>query len=225
MAIAPNKIRLFLLDDHVLFRESFASLLAAEPDFAVVGQAATAAEALRETVATQPDVILVDLNIPDRDGLGLLIVLRAQVPHAKLLVLTGFADGLRVKLAFRWGARGYLVKTSSPKEVIAGIRSVAGGGVPLSPEIARHVIDQMPRERQPGEGDGSGVEALGELSDRELQVFRLLAEGMSTRETAALLTISYKTVETHRVHIYRKLSCKRPADLTRIAVRAGLVVP
>lgn len=224
MAATQNKIRVFLIDDHLLFRESFASVLAAESDFDVVGQAATAAEALKDTAAIQPDVILVDLNIPDRDGLELLGALRAQLPRAKLLVLTGYVDGLRVKLAFRAGARGYLVKTAPPDQVITAIRSAAGGGVPLSPEIARHVIDHLPHERPPNAGDAA-VNALGDLSDRELQVFRHLAEGLSTRETAALLTISYKTVETHRIHIYKKLSCKRPVDLTRIAVRAGLLVP
>jgi DNA-binding NarL/FixJ family response regulator len=206
----------YLIDDHPIVREAFASAFAAEPDLSLVGQAGTATEALRETLIAKPDVVLVDLNMPDRDGLELLLALRAQLPTAKLLVLSGYDDDYRVAEALRAGAQGYLVKTSPLGEVLDGIRSVAAGGAPLSARIAGAVVKAM---RKPTTGS-SGMDAL---TTRESQVMRMLATGVSTRETAARLTISPKTVETHRVRIYTKLGCKSAIELTRIAMRAGLI--
>ena len=212
---SANKLRIYLIDDHPVVREGFALALASESDMTVVGQAGTAAEALRETALVKPDVVFVDLNIPDRDGIELLGALRVQLPHAKLLVLSGYDDEFRVAEALRAGAQGYLVKTSRLEEVVDGIRRISSGGAPLSPRIAGAVVRAM---RKPA-GEGTG--GLDALTPRERQVLRLLAAGVSTRETAARLTISPKTVETHRVRIYAKLGCKSAVELTRIAVRTG----
>ena len=212
-----NKTRIYLIDDHPIVREGFAMAVATEPDMTVVGQASTAADALRETATLKPDVVIVDLNMPDRDGIELLGALRAQLPRAKLLVLSSYDDEFRVAEALRAGAQGYLVKTSKLDEVIDGIRRVAAGGSPLSPKIQGAVVRAM---RKPV-GEGSG--GLDALTPRERQVLHLLAAGISTRETAARLTISPKTVETHRVRIYAKLGCKSAVELTRIAVRTGLI--
>ncbi|WP_437966886.1 response regulator transcription factor [Sorangium sp. So ce260] len=206
-----------MIDDHPVVREGFARALSDEPDMVVVGQAGTAADALRETASCKPDVVLVDLNIPDRDGIELLGALRAQLPQAKLLVLSGYDDEFRVAEALRAGAQGYLVKTSKLEEVIEGIRRIATGGAPLSSSIAGAVVRAM---RKPASEGSGGLDAL---TPRERQVLRLLAAGVSTRETAARLTISPKTVETHRVRIYAKLGCKSAVELTRIAVRTGLI--
>ena len=214
---AASKLHIYLIDDHPVVREGFARALADEPDMSVVGQAGTAGDALRETGQLKPDVILVDLNIPDRDGIELIGALRAQLPNAKLLVLSCYDDEFRVAEALRAGAQGYLVKTSKLEEVVDGIRRIAVGGAPLSPRIAGAVVRAM---RKPA-GEGSG--GLDALTPRERQVLRLLAAGVSTRETAARLTISPKTVETHRVRIYAKLGCKSAVELTRIAVRTGLI--
>src|SRR4051812_9115162 len=213
-----SRIKIYLIDDHPIVREGFARAIADEADMDVVGQAGTAADALRESLALKPDVVLVDLNIPDRDGIELLGALRAQLPAAKLLVLSGYDDEFRVAEALRAGAQGYLVKTSRLEEVIEGIRGIIVGRAPLSPRIAGAVVNAM---RKPiGPDGGGGLEAL---TPRERQVLRLLAAGVSTRETAARLTISPKTVETHRVRIYAKLGCKSAVELTRIAVRTGLI--
>ena len=215
---AMSRIRIYLIDDHPVVREGFARGITDEPDMEVVGQGGTAADALRETISTKPDVVLVDLNMPDRDGIELLGTLSAQLPEAKLLVLSGYDDEFRVAEALRAGARGYLVKTSPMQEVIEGIRSIAGGGAPLSARIAGAVVKAM---RKPTGAGTSGVDAL---TARERQVLRLLAAGASTREAGSQLTISPKTVETHRVRIYTKLGCKNAVELTRLAVRTGLIV-
>ncbi len=214
---SSRKVRVYLIDDHPIVREGFARALTDSPDIAVVGQADTAADALKEAPFTSPDVILVDLNMPDRDGIELIGALHARMPDVKLLVLSAYDDEFRVAEALRAGAHGYLVKTSRMDEVIEGIRRSAAGGAALSPRIAGAVVRAMRKPSGPGSG------ALDALTTRERQVLRLLAQGVSTREAAAQLTISPKTVETHRVRIYTKLGCKSAVELTRIAVRTGMI--
>jgi len=212
---ARSRTTVYVIDDHPIVRAALARAIADEPDLAFVGEAGTAVEALREVVATQPDVVLLDLNIPDRDGIELLVTLRALLSKAKLLVVSGYDDAFRVVEALRAGAQGYLVKTAPLEEVIDGIRRVAAGGATLSARIVGGVMEAT---RNPTSARG-----IGALTTRERQVLRMLAAGVSTRETAARLTISPKTVETHRIHIYSKLGCKGVVDLTRTAMRAGLI--
>src|SRR5262245_21624254 len=194
-----RKVRVYLIDDHPIVREGFGRALADAPDIVVVGQADTAALALKEAPFTQPDVILVDLNMPDRDGIELIGALHARMPEVKLLVLSAYDDEFRVAEALRAGAHGYLVKTSRIEEVLEGIRRSAAGGAALSPRIAGAVVRAM---RKPS---GQGAGALDALTTRERQVLRLLAMGVSTREEAAPLTLRPKTDETHPRRIYPKL--------------------
>lgn len=215
--LETNTIRVFLIDDHPVLRDSLARALDAEPGMSVVGQAGTATEALGDIPASEPDVVLVDLNIPDRDGIELLGSLHAMYSELRLLVLSGYDDEYRVAEALRAGAQGYLVKTAEVAEVIDAIRRVMRGEAPLSQRIAGAVVRAM---RRPMPDGAAGLDAL---TPRERQVLRLLATGRSTREAAAQLTISPKTVETHRVRIYQKLGCKSAVELTRIAVRTGLI--
>src|SRR3954471_20432906 len=184
---SPTRIKIYLIDDHPIVREGFARAIADEPDMVVIGQAGTAGEALKDTATMVPDVALVDLNIPDRDGIELLGALRTQLPHTRLLVLSGYDDEFRVAEALRAGAQGYLVKTSRIDEVIDGIRRIAVGGAPLSARVAGAVVKAM---RKPAGGEGAG--GLESLTPRERQVLPLLAAGVSTRDTAARLTISPK---------------------------------
>ncbi len=212
-----NNISVYLIDDHPVLRDSLARALDTEPGMTVAGQAGTAAGALRAIAGVKPDVAIVDLNLPDRDGMELLLALRTQTPSAKRLVLSGYEDQFRVTEALRAGAQGYLLKTSEVAEVIDGIRRIARGESPLSPRIAGFALDGM---RKP---TADGASSLDSLTPRELQTMRLLASGLPTKKTAARMMISHKTVESHRSRIYRKLGCKSAIELTRIAVRARLI--
>jgi DNA-binding NarL/FixJ family response regulator len=212
-----ERIRLYLIDDHPVVRECLARAVSAEDDLEVVGEAATAMDGLAGAVAARPNVVVVDMHLPDRDGPDLIAALRAALPAARLLVVSGYDDEYRVAEALRAGAHGYLLKTSTVDELVKGIRDVAGGGAPLTPKLAEGVLRSM---RKPGRAGSGTIEAL---TAREIQVLRLFATGLPTRDVARSLGISPKTVETHRVRIYEKLGCKGIVDLTRIAVRTGLV--
>ncbi|APR87113.1 Two-component response regulator [Minicystis rosea] len=214
----PRRVRIFLIDDHPVVREGLARAFAAEGDFEIAGEASTAAEALAQTPSAHPDLVVVDLHLPDRDGPDLIAALRAVLPNARLVVVSGYDDEYRVTEALRAGAHGYLLKTSPLEQIVAGIREAAAGGTPLSPQLTEGVLRAM---RKTGRNGGPG--AIDVLTAREIQVLRLFASGRSTREVAQSLGISPKTVETHRIRIYDKLGCKGVVDLTRIAVRSGLV--
>ena len=212
------KLRVYLIDDHPVVREGFARTIGDEPDLEVVGAAATAAEALLGADDARPDVVLVDLNLPDRDGPELIAALLEVLPsQVRLVVVSAYDDDYRVAEALRAGAHGYLLKSSTVDELLDGIRTAANGGTPLSPRLADAVLRAM---RKPGKHSSGTIEAL---TAREIQVLRLFATGQSTREVAASLGISPKTVETHRIRIYEKLGCKSVVELTRIAVRTGLI--
>jgi two-component system, NarL family, nitrate/nitrite response regulator NarL len=207
-------IRVYLIDDHPVIHDAFARAAANEADIALVGGAETAAEGLAGAIDASPDVLLVDLGLPDRDGPTLIAELRAALPEARLVVLSAHHDELRVVEAFRAGAQGYILKTTPVAEVMAAVRTAADGGTPLSPSLTDVVLRAMRRT-------GSGT--VDALTERERAVFLRFAAGLTTREVAANLGISPKTVETHRVRIYEKLGCKSTVDLARIAVRAGLL--
>jgi DNA-binding NarL/FixJ family response regulator len=207
-------IRVFLIDDHPVVREAFARSAADEADISVVGGAGTAAEGLAGAAGARPDVVLVDLSLPDRDGPTLIAELRAALPEARVVVLSGHEDELRVAEAFRAGAQGYIVKTSKVADVMGAVRLAARGETPVSPNLTDALLRAMRRT-------GSGT--VDALTAREREVFLRFAAGLTTREVAASLGISPKTVETHRVRIYEKLGCKTVVELARIAVRAGLV--
>lgn len=212
------KLRIYLIDDHSVVREGFARAIADEPDMEVVGQASTATEGLAGSVPANPDIVLVDLNLPDRDGPELIAALRTAIPDAKLVVVSGYDDEYRVSESLRAGAHGYMLKSSTLTELVTGIRTAGNGGTALSPSLADAVLRAM---RRPGKQQAAGT--IEALTAREIQVLRLFATGLSTREVASSLGISPKTVETHRIRIYEKLGCKSVVDLTRIAVRTGLV--
>lgn len=213
----PRATRIFLIDDHPVVRDALARAFESEGDFEIAGTAASAAEAMAEIADANPDVAIVDLHLPDRDGADLIAALRASRPNLRIVVVSGYDDEYRVAEALRAGAHGYLLKAAPVDQIVAGVRVAAAGGAPLTPALTEGVLRSM---RKAG---GDKRSAIDVLTAREIQVLRLFASGRSTREVAASLGISPKTVETHRVRIYDKLGAKGVVDLTRIAVRSGLV--
>jgi NarL family two-component system response regulator LiaR len=208
-------IRVLLCDDHAIVRKGIGALLATQPDIEVVGEACNGEEAVAQAKQLQPDVILMDLVMPQLDGIGATQQITAQQPNAQILVLTSFAADDKVFPAIKAGALGYLLKDSGPTQLLQAIRQVARGEPSLEPTIARKVLNELhhpskaPPTRDP-------------LTEREAGVLKLIAQGMSNREIAERLVITERTVCTHVSNILTKLHLASRTQAALYSLKEGL---
>jgi len=215
-------IRVLLADDQALVREGFRMILDAQEDIEVVGEAATGAEAIARTRELDPDVVLMDIRMPDTDGLEATRVLMRSGASARILILTTFDLDEYVYEAFRLGASGFLLKDVPRSQLVAAVRTIADGEALLSPSITRRLIEEF--VRRPPRTTGVPV-PLQELTERELEVLRLIARGLANAEIADALVISEATVKTHVAHILQKLDLRDRIQAVVLAYESGLVVP
>jgi len=212
---APAKRRIFIVDDHPIVRQGLAQLIDNEPDLVVSGQGEDAYESLRAIRQNKPTLVLVDVSLKDSDGIELLKELRAQDPDLPVLVLSMHDESLYAERALRAGARGYIMKQEAPQTLLQAIRKVLSGQVYLSEAMGANLLQRMVGGKSPGKPELP----MDRLTDRELEVFRMIGAGRSVKEIADKLFISPKTVEAHREHIKEKLGVKSSADLLRFAIR------
>lgn len=210
-------IRVLIADDHTLVRKGICALLATEPGIEVVGEAGDGREAVEKAVRLKPDLVLMDLILPEMDGIEAIRRIAAKRNGTRILVLTSFTGDDKVFPALKAGAAGYLLKDSSPEDLIRAIRQVKSGESWLHPTIARRVLQEL---SQPNARSAPAREAL---TDRELEVLRLLARGCSNREIAENLVIGEATVRTHVSSILRKLQLASRTQAALYAIRGGLV--
>jgi DNA-binding NarL/FixJ family response regulator len=213
--MADAQIRVLLVDDHAVVRNGLRAMLSSAKDIIVANEAGTMEEALRLIRAERFDVALLDIAMPEKNGLELLKALRVEKQRPAVLVLSMYAEEMYAVRALKLGAAGYLTKNSPTATLIGAVRKAAAGGKYISPETA----DQFARMLS----DGHGC-AHENLSDRELEVLKLLAAGQTTGGIAEALCLSPSTVATYRIRIFEKLGMKNNADLTRYALVNGLVV-
>ncbi len=204
-------IRVLLADDHPLYREGLRTLLSSTADAEVVGEAATGAEAVARALEMQPDVVVMDLQMPDGNGVEATRRITEASPHVGVLVLTMFEDDDSVFAAMRAGARGYLLKGSDSEETLRAVRAVAAGEAIFGPAVAHRLMAFF------AAGHAGPPQAFPELTDREREVLELIAQGESNAAIAARLVISQKTVRNHVSNIFTKL---RVADRAQAIVRA-----
>jgi DNA-binding NarL/FixJ family response regulator len=209
-----GRIRIMLVDDQVMFREGLRTLLATQPDFEVVGEAADGAEALRLCPAVQPDIVLMDLRMPNLGGVATTRRMRAAHPDVRVLVLTTFDDDEDIFDGLRAGALGYLLKDASSAKLFEAVRAAARGESFLQPSVAAKVVAEFARLTEGAPRDEVLVDPL---SDRELEVVRLVAQGASNKEVAAALYIAEGTVKNHLTSIFSKLDVR---DRTQAALKA-----
>ncbi len=207
--------RILLVDDHPLMRRGQADLLNREEDLVVCGEAGTAHEAMTAIVKLKPDLVLVDMTLPDKDGLELIKDIQAMHPGSLVLAMSMQDESLYAERVLRAGGRGYVMKNEGLERLAPAIRAVLKGQVALSPRMSAKVLESMVGGASGKVG--SGPEA--KLSDRELEVLRLFGEGWSTDEIATLLHLSPKTVDVHRAHIKDKLELKTTPEFQRFAIR------
>ena len=211
-------IRVLVADDQSMVRAGFRMLLAQEPDLEVVAEAADGLEAVDKAARFSPTVVLMDIRMPELDGLQATRRILAADPAARILILTTFDLDEYVYEALRAGASGFVLKDDPPEQLIAAIRTVAAGDALLSPAVTKRVIGQFARLQRPEPPKG-----LDELTAREVEVFRLIADGRSNAEIAQELHIGETTVKTHVTHVLQKLDLRDRVQAVVLAHQAGLV--
>ncbi len=209
-------IHLLLCDDHPVVRDGLAAILGTQPDFEVIGEASTGTEAVQKAIALKPDVILLDLEMPELDGAEALKQIRIAQPEARAIVFTAFDTDERIVSAVQAGAHGYLLKGVPREELFKAIRVVSEGGSLLQPIIASKLLNHV-RARHDEANEPEP------LTDREMEVLRLLAQGKSNKEIAATLVISERTVKFHVSSIMGKLGASNRTEAVSIAAGRGLV--
>ena len=207
-------IRIVLADDHTIVREGLKQLLSAASDFAIVGEAQNGHEVIERVRELEFDVLLLDMSMPGRSGIELIKQVRGEKPKLRILVLSMHQELQYAVRAIKSGASGYLTKESAPAQLEQAIRKIAGGGAYVSAEVA----EQLALGAMPG-SEGHPHETL---SDREFEVFRLLAAGVSVTDIATRLKLSVKTVSTHKANLMQKMGLHNTSELIRYAIKHGV---
>ena len=210
-------IRVLLVDDHQMFREGLRSLLAADPEIQVVGEADSGRTALKLACATKPNIIVMDVSMPDLNGVEATRQIKAAVPHSRVIALSAHSDRRFVARMLEAGASGYLLKDCAFDELTRAIHSVSKNQIYLSPAVAAGVVEDSLGRTLSTQPQGTAA-----LTPRQREVLQLVAEGLATKQIAARLHVSVKTVETHRQQLMKRLDVQSVADLTKHAIREGL---
>jgi DNA-binding NarL/FixJ family response regulator len=212
-AKGPPKRKVFLVDDHPMVRERLAELIRQEADLEVCGEAEDAVTALKAIAALKPDLAIVDITLKDTYGIELIKTLKERDARLPVLVLSMHEESLYGERAIRAGARGYLNKQEASKKVITAIRTILSGEIFVSEQMKSAMLRKMAGGQRP-----EGSSPTDVLSDRELEVFQLLGQGLAVRQIAEMLFVSVKTVEAHREHIKQKMNFKTSSELLRYAI-------
>jgi DNA-binding NarL/FixJ family response regulator len=213
-ATVRGKSRIFLVDDHAMFREGLRQLIDREPDFVVSGDAADFEEALKGISAAPPDLVITDISLSGNSGIDLIKTLKSRHPELPVLVVSMHEETLYAERALRAGAMGYVMKQEPAKAVKAAIRKVLGGDIHLSEKMASAVLGKLVHERT----DEKSVSPMENLSNRELEVFRLLGEGKASRDIAQQLDLSVATINSFRNRIKEKMNFKNSTELILHAI-------
>ena len=208
-------IRVLIADDHAIVRKGIRALLATEPDIQVLGEARNGSEAITLAQRLEPEVILMDLVMPEVDGITAIQHIRASLPGTCILVLTSFATDDKILPAIKAGALGYLLKDSGPEDLVRAIRQVHRGESSLHPQVARKLLEELSDTSHP-------LDSAEVLTEREIEVLRLVAQGRSNQDIAVALSISEATVRTHVSHILSKLRLTSRTQAALYALREGL---
>lgn len=211
-----NRIRVMVVDDHPVVRRGISLCLSRQPQIALVGEAGDGREAIRLARELQPDLILMDIDMPHMTGLAVAEVLQREMPRVKVLILSMHSNSDYVVRIIQSGARGFILKEAPAEELVRAIEMVNAGDAYFSPDVARVALNKFVQ------GAGNGAEPPS-LTSREREVLMLIADGLSNKEIACQLNVGVRTVETHRERIMRKLDIHSVAGLTKYAISTGLV--
>jgi len=215
-----NVIRVLLVDDHVLMREGLIQLLSLEADLHVVGEASDGFEALEKIALERPDIVLLDIHLPIVDGIAVVRQITHQFPEVATVMLTMYRQNQQIVDAMRNGAKGYLLKSASIHEVTQAIRSVHAGGMVVPPSLTGAIVNEL--RRLPDQNESHG-QTIAQLSEKEIEIIRYLASGLSNKEIAEHLSYSEKTVKNYLSIIFQKLQLRDRTQVAIYALRQGLL--
>lgn len=210
-------IRILIVDDHAIFRDGLRLKICAQPGMEVTGEAANGRDALEAIESSRPDIVMLDILMPGCNGIEIAGRILAEHPKLKIIILSAMADAGSVNQAVKAGVSGYLLKSNAADEVIRAIHAVMEGNTFLSPEVAGVLMSSCRSMLGP-----KHTPAETTLSEREIEVLKLIADGLRTKEIAVRLNIASKTVDTYRLRLKTKLGCDSTAELIRHALRAGI---
>jgi DNA-binding NarL/FixJ family response regulator len=216
-----NKIRVLLAEDHILVRQGFRRILEDDPGISVVGEARTGLEAIDQCKELQPDVVVMDLSMPDLGGLEATAEILKANPQIKILILSMYSNEAYVRKAFELGAKGYILKNAIEVDLTRAVMALAEGQAYFSPGVSHIVLESM----KAGTFQGTSQDPYEKLTLREKEVLQLIAQGKSNKEIATLLNISVNTVAVHRARLMETLNLHRTAELVLFAVKKGLIQP
>jgi DNA-binding NarL/FixJ family response regulator len=209
---ASKRTRILLVDDHPMMRQGLAALIGSEPDLEICGEAENAAKAMSALAAHPIDLVLLDLTLPDKNGVEVIKDIRALHPAVRVLVVSMHDEAIYAERVLRAGACGYIMKQEGGPKLLQAIREVLAGQISVSEKVSARILELF-------SGRGSGASPMEKLTDREFEVFQLIGQGLATRQIADKLHLSVKTVEVHRLHIKEKLAVTSAPELVRFAVR------
>jgi two-component system response regulator NreC len=214
-----EKIRVFLVDDHTVVRQGLRRILESDEEIEIVGEAGDGRTAIDLVQKVRPHVVVMDVAMPELNGIEATRQILKRVEGAKVLVLSMHGDDVYVRQALKAGARGYLLKDSEDLDLIKAVKAIRAGGSFFSPPVSKVVLSGYLGDKV----DGDAEDSVARLTDREREVLQLIAEGKTNKEVAHSLSVSVNTVETHRKHIMEKLDLHNTAELVRFAIRTKIV--
>lgn len=220
-AASTPRVRILIADDHALIREGTRGVIAQQPGWEVCGQAATGREAVAQALALKPDVVVIDMTMPELNGLEAAFQIKRALPETEIAMLSGYASEDLIRSAFEAGVKSFIVKTETEEFLVEAIKALASHRPFLTDRVSQILVSTL---TDPPQADRPGAGAI-ELSAREREILHLIAEGKSNKEVASALDISVRTAENHRASVLRKLNLESVADVVRYAIRNKMIDP
>jgi len=219
--MGANTLDILIVDDHPLFREGLKTIVSRDENFAVCAEAGSGEEGVSLARTHKPDIVLVDISMPDKSGIQMIRELKDELPQTRFVIISMHSEADYIVEAFRVGATGYIIKESAAGQLLEGLNTVAGGNIFLDSALSREVVFKLLQTKSDSENDHD--DPYSTLTPREQEVMRMLAEGLTAKGVAKELFISPKTVENHRTNLMKKLGLKSSVELVRYAARLGLI--